>query len=147
MAYKFWISKLTCSEDSSTMAMVFLLVIIDIFNHFPMSHINMCMDLNHISKCIITLVTFKRSIGMNRPEMFSSINKTCFSKGSFIYYVSTFFINRNIFTNFLRIFLLLYEQCQNSSMKISSKCNVEKEILLFWRKKNFCENLKVKLMF
>ena len=132
MAYKFWISKLTCSEDSSTMAMVFLLVIINIFNHFPMSHINMCMNLNHISKCIITLVTFKRSIGMNRPEMFSSINKTCFSKGSFIYYVSTFFINRNIFTNFLRIFLYVLK-ISNYSIKILSKCNVEIEILLFWQ--------------
>ena len=91
------------------MAMVFLLVIIDIFDHFPMSHINMCMDLNHISKCIITLVTFKRSIGMSRPEMFSSSNKTCFSKGSFIYYVSTFFYQPQHFHEFFENFKLQHE--------------------------------------
>ena len=74
-----------------------------------------------------------------------------FAEVPFIYYVSTFFcyINHNIFTNFLSIFLLLYViKISNSSMKISSKCNVEKEILLFWRKNPvFVKNLEVNLGF
>ena len=33
-------------------------------------------------------------------------------------------------------------------MKISSKCNVEKEILFFWRKKSsFCENFGIQIKF
>ena len=51
-------------------------------------------------------------------------------KGPFIYYVSTFFINCNIFTNFLSIFLYVLK-ISNYSMKILPKCNVEIEIPLF----------------
>ena len=65
----------------------------------------------------------------------------CFSPllpmGPFIYYVSIFFINLNTFTNVLSIFLLFYVlKTSNFMMKISSKCNVEKEIRLFWQKKS-----------
>ena len=54
-------------------------------------------------------------------------------EGPFIYYVSTFFYLPQTFSRiFLSIFLLLYVlNISNYKMKISSKCNVEKEILLF----------------
>jgi hypothetical protein len=81
--------------------------------------------------------------------MFNMIRKiVVITKGPFIYYVSTFcFINRNIFTNFLSIFLYVLK-ISNYSMKILSKCNVEKEILLFWQKKRvFLKNLEVNLSF
>ena len=60
-----------------------------------------------------------------------------------------FFINCNIFTNILSIFLLLYMiKISKYSMKNLSKCNVEKKILLFWQKNPvFVKNLEVKLSF
>ena len=65
------------------------------------------------------------------------------SKGTFIYYVSTFIINSNILRNFLSIFLFLYVlNISNYKMKISSECNVEKEILLCWQKTSFCDKLR-----
>ena len=64
--------------------------------------------------------------------------------GPFIYYVSTFFLStRNIFTDILGIFLLLYVlKISNYGMKILSKCNMEKEIVLILFK-----NLEVELSF
>ena len=57
-----------------------------------------------------------------------SRNTFMFSMGPFIYYVSTFFYQPQHFHEFFqRLFFLLYVlKISHYSMKISSKCNVEK---------------------
>ena len=70
------------------------------------------------------------------------------AKGPFIYYVSTFLISHHIFTNFLsNLFLFYVLKISKYSLKISSKCNVEKEILLFRQKNSFCEKLGSQIKF
>ena len=48
------------------------------------------------------------------------------SKGPFIYYVSTFLYQPQHFHKFFENFLLYQLKISNYSMKILSKCNVEK---------------------
>ena len=66
-----------------------------------------------------------------------------------MYYVSTLFMSHNIFTIFLSIFFSLCIKFLNYSMEISSKCNVEKEIIFFLTKKNpsFSEKLGSQIEF
>ena len=69
--------------------------------------------------------------------------------GPFIYYISTFFINHNIFTNFLsNLFCFWILKISNFIMKISSKCNVEKRnSYTILTKKVVVKNQVVKLSF
>jgi hypothetical protein len=59
-----------------------------------------------------------------------------------------FFNNHNIFTDFFgNCFLLYVLKISNYSMKISSKCNVEKEILYLTKKPIFCKKLGNQIKF
>ena len=96
-----------------------------------LKHTNDKLGLSSLLKTSVPITLSRFSF----KDVFSNLimvmdSSSIISKGPFIYYVSTFFINRNIFTNFLSIFHYLQKK-SNYSMKILSKCNVEKEILLF----------------
>ena len=69
--------------------------------------------------------------------------------GPFIYYVSTFFYQLQHFHGFFEHFSSsLCTKNVKLQLKILSKCNVEKEVLLFWRKNLFFViNLEVILSF
>ena len=78
--------------------------------------------------------------------MATKLRSLALALGPFIYYVSTFLptvtFSRN-FGHFSSSLCIL-----NSKMKISSKCSVEKEFLLFWQKNPvFVKILELKLSF
>ena len=67
------------------------------------------------------------------------------AKVPFIYYVSTIFYQPQHFHKFFEHFSFCLLKISNYSIKFLSKCNVEKESLSFWRKKN--QQLEFKLSF